>query len=293
MNDPQLDELQYVDVNMAYTDHDYGQARVRIFPPASGRKMESPNRQRVNVKVYDCRPLLPELDLDTSGFAVIHAETAFSNFYDEAAVRSEYFSESAELLRAHLGARAVYVFDYNVRNKTLAEQHVPGVGYPTDGAHNDYTLESGPRRIEEVLAENNATESLKQRAAIINIWRPIRGPVQDHPLAVCDARSTRLADFIATDIEHYSEDNLDKPSLRGQIYSFLHSKNHRWFYVADMQKDEVMFLKCYDTVTDGRACFTGHTGFYNPACPEDYLPRESIELRTVVVYDEPRTEPAS
>ena len=288
MNGPQTNELQYVDVRMAYTDHDYGQARVRIFPPASGRKMESPKRQRVSVKVYDCRPIFDQLDLDTAGFAVVRAPTSFADFYDEQAVRHSYFAESAALLGRHLSARAVFVFDYNVRNKTLAEQHVPGVGYPTDGAHNDYTLESGPRRIEEVLVDNHASELLDRRAAIINIWRPIRGPVQDHPLAVCDARSTHLDDFIATDIEHFNQDDLEKPSLSGQIYSFVHNDNHRWFYVADMQKEEVMFLKCYDTATDGRACFTGHTGFYNPACPEDFLPRESIELRTVVVYDEPR-----
>ena len=51
-----------------------------------------------------------------------------------------------------------------------------------------------------------------------------------------------------------------------------------------MQPNELILLKCFDTADDGRAIFTGHTGFRNPACPPDFRPRESIELRTVVVY---------
>ena len=53
-----------------------------------------------------------------------------------------------------------------------------------------------------------------------------------------------------------------------------------------MQPDEFLLLKCYDSRTDGRARFMPHTGFRNPACPSDFVPRESIETRTLVVFDE-------
>lgn len=52
-----------------------------------------------------------------------------------------------------------------------------------------------------------------------------------------------------------------------------------------MQPDEVLLLKCYDSRTDGRARFMPHTGFQNPACPRDFVPRESIEARTLFVFD--------
>ena len=52
-----------------------------------------------------------------------------------------------------------------------------------------------------------------------------------------------------------------------------------------MQPDEVLLLKCYDSRTDGRARFMPHTGFQNPTCPQDFVPRESIEARTLVVFD--------
>lgn len=155
-----------------------------------------------------------------------------------------------------------------------------------EGAHNDYTLSSGPRRVREVLEDNNAAYLEDHRAALINVWRPIVGPVQDHPLAICDARSTTLDDFLPTQIEHYAESDLETPSLVGQIYSFQHNPNHRWYYISDMQPDEVMLLKCFDSASDGRACFTGHTGFVNPDCPDEFIPRESIEARTLVIYPE-------
>ena len=97
--------------------------------------------------------------------------------------------------------------------------------------------------------------------------------------AICDARSAKLDDFIPTEIQHFLEDDLETPHLTGQIYSFRHNPDHKWFYVSDMQPDEVMLLKCYDSADDGRACFTGHTGFKNPECPDEFTPRESIEAR--------------
>jgi hypothetical protein len=51
-----------------------------------------------------------------------------------------------------------------------------------------------------------------------------------------------------------------------------------------MQPDEALLLKCYDSSTDGRARFAPHTAFEDPTAPADRLPRESIELRTLVFH---------
>jgi hypothetical protein len=57
---------------------------------------------------------------------------------------------------------------------------------------------------------------------------------------------------------------------------------HRWFYVPEMRANEALLLKCYDSAQDGRARFVPHTAFTDPTAPADVLPRESIELRTLV-----------
>jgi hypothetical protein len=112
------------------------------------------------------------------------------------------------------------------------------------------------------------------------------GPVWDNPLAVCDARTVAASDLVATDIMHFGEDSLEMPRHRGQIYSVRFNPAHRWFYLSEMRPDEALLLKCYDSRADGRARFMPHTGFRNPACPSEFVPRESIEARTLVVFDE-------
>ena len=51
-----------------------------------------------------------------------------------------------------------------------------------------------------------------------------------------------------------------------------------------MRRDEALLLKCFDSATDGRARFTAHTAFDNPAAADDALPRESIEVRTLISF---------
>ena len=99
-------------------------------------------------------------------------------------------------------------------------------------------------------------------------------------MAVCDARSLEAAaDFVATDLLY--------DTRRGEIYSLAYRPGHRWYYVPDMQVDEVLFLKCFDSAEDGRARFTAHTAFDDPTVPPGAPPRESIEVRTLVRWNVP------
>ena len=60
---------------------------------------------------------------------------------------------------------------------------------------------------------------------------------------------------------------------------------HRWFYVPQMRADEAVLIKCYDSAADSTARFTAHSAFEDPTAPADVLPRESIEVRTLVFHN--------
>src|SRR5258706_1141623 len=60
---------------------------------------------------------------------------------------------------------------------------------------------------------------------------------------------------------------------------------HRWFYVPEMRADEAVLIKCYDSAEDSTARFTAHSAFEDPTAPADVLPRESIEVRTLVFHN--------
>ncbi len=143
-------------------------------------------------------------------------------------------------------------------------------------AHNDYTEKSGPQRVRDLLPPEEAEERLKRRFAIINTWRPIRGPVEEAPLALCDARSIAPRDLVATDLLY--------PDRTGEVYSLAFNPAHRWVYFPLMQPDEVVFIKCYDSEKDGRARFAAHSAFDDPTGPRLPAPRESIETRSLVFF---------
>ena len=70
---------------------------------------------------------------------------------------------------------------------------------PVTSVHNDYTVKSGPQRIRDLMGEE-ADELLHHRFEIVKVWRPIRGPLRDAPLAVCDATSVAFTDFVPSDL---------------------------------------------------------------------------------------------
>ena len=212
--------------------------------------------------------------LDRQGFLFRHHETAVRDFYDPAQVEQVYYPEVEALLKQVTGAEKVVTFDHTLR--VGPARHKKGQREPVRRVHNDYTPKSGPQRVRDLLPAAEAEERLKHRFAIINIWRPIRGPVEEAPLAVADARSIAPADLIATDLLY--------PDRTGETYSVAYNPAHRWFYFPEMRREEVLFLKVYDSATDGRARFAAHTAFDDPTGPRLPIARESIETRSLVFF---------
>jgi hypothetical protein len=279
------DELPAVKAQLSYFASGDNRPEVRVYPPGSGIATVRPASTQHLVSISDARPIVNDLRLDEQGFELHSRPSGFANFYDETAVRERYYPEVQAVVRGITGATAVIVFDHNVRSAARAARGEVGVRVPVDQVHNDYTEQSGPKRKQEILEEAGRSDLSNRRVAFVNLWRPIVGPVWDNPLTVCDARSVFPEDLVATDIHHFGEDDLTVPRHSGQIYSVRYNPAHRWFYVSQMRPDEFLLLKCYDSRTDGRARFMPHTGFRNPDCPSEFVPRESIEARTLVVFD--------
>jgi hypothetical protein len=59
-------------------------------------------------------------------------------------------------------------------------------------------LRSGPERARLYLGDE-ADELLRGHYSVINVWRPIVGPVLDTPLGVCNAQSMAETDLLPTE----------------------------------------------------------------------------------------------
>jgi len=245
---------------------------------------DAPTGDRVGVAIYyaergrasrsmairDARAMVARPSLDREGFELRRDETNVSNFYDASEVRAVYYPEVERLLKAAVGATMVLAFEHDVRR---APRSGGGeVREPVYVVHDDYTERSAPERARLYLP-NEADRLLRYRFAVINVWRPIKGPVRDTPLAVCDAQSLVEEDLIPT-----------TEGVKHEVYLFRFNQNHRWFYFPAMRTDEALLIKCLDSIRDGRARFTAHTAFDDPSAPPDAPARESIEVRALVFF---------
>jgi hypothetical protein len=228
------------------------------------------------VLITDGRHLRHQMSNEITGFELLDHETKVSDFYDIDKVKSIYYEEVNSLIMQVTNAKKVVIFDHTLRSGDEASRNTKKIREPVLSAHNDYTEWSGPQRVREIMPMQESDKLLKKRFSIIQVWRPINGPIKSNPLAICDARSVEQKDFIKTERRY--------PNRTGETYRLLYNPNHKWYYFPNMKQDEVIVFKVYDSSRDGRARFTPHTSFEDPNTPPDSPPRESIEVRALVFY---------
>ncbi len=277
-------QLASVNAKVSYLSASEERPKYRIYPPSSGRESTSPVTEPSEVEIFDFRPVIADFTLDGDGVILRRQDLLPGDYTDPEYVTSTYYPLMRSLVMEVTGAREVIVFDHNTRSADSSRRMQSGSQPPVPTAHGDYTLSSGPRRLQEVLREHDRGELAGGRSAIINVWRPLKGPVQDTPLAMCDPRTVKDEELVDTPIEHYSSGDLDTPSHVGSVYSVRSGEHHRWGYVSAMTTDEILIFKTFDSKTDVATRLTLHSAFNDPTCPAEFQPRESIEVRTAVFY---------
>jgi hypothetical protein len=272
-----LERLPHVEAVLHYIAPSADKPRSYTFDPPPGIERISAKYEAHTLAIRDLRPSTAAFSLDEEGFRLVSHRSAVQDFYDEDEVRARYYPEIEQIVSEATGAARVLVFDHTIRRRIEGtEDRTAGAPrQPVPRVHNDYTVSSGPQRVRDVCGEE-ADELLRGRFSIVNVWRPIRGPLEDSPLAICDARSIPLADFVATDLIYRDR--------TGEIYNVRFNPAHRWFYAPRMSRDEALVFRCYDSATDGRARFAAHTAFEDPRAPQVVIPRESIEVRALAFY---------
>lgn len=253
------------------------------YPPPPGVPWENCDYEPRAMPIADARAWTRPPCIDAEGFELRDAPTAVGDFRDEDAIRSVYYGEAAELALAVTGARRAHVFDHLVRQResdraalSFGRRGANGLAAANGRVHNDYSEASGRKRLGLVLGDARAAAQ-DARYAIVNVWRSIAGPVQDTPLAVCDARTLAATDLVESEVRY--------PRRVGEIYLATHSARHRWAYFPRMDRHEALVFKQYDSRVSGAARFVPHAAFDLPDIPSDAPLRQSIELRCLVVYE--------
>src|SRR5579863_9897231 len=213
--------------------------------------------------------------LERNGFRFIDHNTQMRDFFDEDEIARIYYPEMEALIKAESGAKRVVVFDHTLRTADSEMREAKKIREVVRRVHNDYTEWSGPQRVRDILPDE-AEELLSRRFAIVQVWRPIRHPVESFPLGICDARSLSTGDLVVSERRY--------PDRIGQTYQITHNPAHRWYWFPRMRREEAIVFKVYDSRRDGVARWTAHTAFDDPTSPPNARPRESIEIRTLAFF---------
>ncbi|KAM7183027.1 hypothetical protein V8F33_013855 [Rhypophila sp. PSN 637] len=251
------------------------------FPPVSGLPQSNIDRENHALLFRNMRDL-EGLSLERNGFDVLGfrgCSMGYADFEDDVKVRDVYLREVCLALKARLGATRVIAVDFVIRRRHPTFPVSTGRDYdhdqPTAMAHVDFTLDEGTRMLSSLFG-TRADKVTRHGWQVINAWKPLRGPINDWPLGICDASTVdHEHDTVPSDIvyEGWVTENM-------QVH---YNPDQTWYYLPDHTIDEVLIFKSAES-DPGKSQATPHSGFHNPHADENEVPRESIDARFLVLY---------
>ncbi|KAI5457326.1 hypothetical protein BGZ63DRAFT_365176 [Mariannaea sp. PMI_226] len=263
---------QSVEANIAYMKPDDDLFR-REKPYVSLVPFLSSNAQFTNtcieehlMKIENVRGRESEFNLDKNGFAYVSYTSKERPTHDIKSPDHPYMHEMAKFLKGYLGAKEVTVYDGSTRR--IGD---PNFLQASLYAHVDHTIVNCRWRVEQLMAEKK--REMPRRWQLVNIWAPIKGPIQGSPLAVCDYQSVDREDLVAVDSVF--------PHHVMEVYHVKHNPSHRWYYMEEQDVDDILIFKTWDSEEEKESCCV-HTAIMPN--PDDKVMRESIEIRLIVEY---------
>ncbi|KAH8732207.1 glutathione S-transferase [Phaeosphaeriaceae sp. PMI808] len=252
---------------------------VYFYDSTEAKDIHEPGDAPVEITISDGWPKAKDFTIDKNGFSVHDFAAKHDDWVNDDAVRSNFYPEVVAFLKATTGAKRVLVFDHTIRSernatKKLTDEKNTSQRTPVMLVHCDYTAESGPVRVKQLLGAE-AEDLLARRTAFINVWKPLN-VVEERPLAMCDVQSCEDEDFFKLFLRY--RDRV------GENYVMSPNPRHKWWYFPRMKPDQAILLKTFDSATDGRARFVGHTAFEDPTSKPDAPMRESVEIRTICFF---------
>ena len=229
-----------------------------------------------NVAVGNARELPVAPELDREGFTLVRSPSGVADFASLDQAMSDYVPRLEALVRELTGATKVVAIrmPFVRRNKRPRGPDSGAASGPIRFAHGDFVGGSfwphalatlGPRR--------------PGRYAVYNVWRVLSPPPQDAPLALCDLGSIspgdrRLAEAI--------NDPPGEPATSEPFALLRNNPRQRWYYYPDMDPDEALVFKSFDTASKGSG--VPHAAFDDPRCPAGTRCRESIDVRVFAYF---------
>ncbi|KAJ8069766.1 hypothetical protein OCU04_000184 [Sclerotinia nivalis] len=206
-----------------------------------------------SVTVINARGRINDFSLDKNGFCYANDPGTMTPELVEAlregvkeVVRDLYYPEVERLVKRLTGASRVIIFDHTVRKRdpVMKKGENPnGKEQPATVVHCDQSGKGALRRVKQNIGDTESIDTLlKGRIRMINVWRPLRGPVLDWPLATMDFQTLSPFDVHNCDLwRHQFEE-------RGQTVTYTRNEAQKWYYLDKHEIDEVTMIKIWDSM---------------------------------------------
>lgn len=241
-----------------------------VEDPPAGHPKKNYTEHPHKVTLSDIRGHESQYNLNEHAFATAQdISSAEKDFSSDSQIKATYYPETEALILAHVpGAQRVLLFDHTIRRSDPSAPRAP-----VTRVHIDQTGKSAAQRVRfHVPDAEEADALLAGRYRIINVWRPLNGPVVASPLAF--AASASVPDQSVVPVEHRY------PTRVGETAGIEFSEGQEWFYWSGMRDDERLFLQCFDSM--GMGARVPHTAFVDERTRKEWPGRESIEVRALV-----------
>lgn len=232
------------------------------------------------VAIADARQAEPPPSLDREGFALVPHRSAVTDFEDTEQTAGLYVREVEDLIRGLTGADHVVARGTVLRFSKQQNRDAYVNSLPAGFVHVDTSRESFHQFAAHNLGDHpDKTALLAGRYIGFNIWRVLTGPPQDLPLAVCAANSVTEGDRVTGEAR---VDGVGIEEFRFGSSLYRANPRHRWFYYRDMNPDEALVFKQFDTA-DPDIVGVPHVAFADSGA-ENPVPRASAEIRAYAYW---------
>jgi len=277
-------EFHYVEWQDLYKDEKPFQILIDLPGEATNKRTTNLVFSKgIEENIQDVREQLSKFDLDIHGFVHRNHPTRLKmeDFADKAKVENIFLPECEAILKDVMdGVDQVYFYNWLLRDTDQSSRDGKVVDLndplaklgPSQVVHIDQTDESAVERVFRELP-SQADFLLGGRLRLVNLWRPINGPLETWPLALCDGRTISPDTLVATE--------RIRRTYTGGTTFLLHEPHRKWYYLSQQSNDEVAVFKCFDSKA-GVTKYSAHSSFLPSSASPQATPRQSIEVRAMV-----------
>ena len=261
------------------------------------------NQRTELVHLHDTREHVRSLSLEREGFVLRTIESDVTDYADAEQVDERWKPAVKRTILQATGGSQAFLFAGPLLRFSEAHEgsRSSSVSAPARAVHSDmastfrYDLfdqqpvsEEAARELRTLLGDREPS-----RWRVFNIWQMISEPPQDCTLAICDRSSTDCADILNGkgfyDNPAQSRDAILAGSVAEADFDlsfFRYNPQQKWCFFSHMLPGEAMIFSAFDPQDKDGNGRVAHAAVTLPGNGAERNPRQSIEVRALVIYDD-------